>query len=158
ARQEPATPVVLDEGPGIPPVDREPPPHRALLVVRPLGELPPTMVAPAGDARRRKREMVVPATAAADPAAAEPRDQLLLGHVEKHHALEWRPFGVEQPVERLRLGHRPREAVQDEALPAVRLSEALADEPDDHAVGDELAGIHVAPCLEPEGRAVRDRL
>ena len=157
-RQEAAPPVVVDEGPGVARVHGEPPADRGLLVVRPLVELPPAVVAAPRRPGRRERDVVVPAAAPADPASAEPRHRLLVGHLEEHHPVEGRPLGLEQLVERLRLRRRPREAVQDEPLPAVRLGEPLADESDDHRVGDQLARVHVAPGLEPEPGAVRDGL
>src|SRR6266851_4294016 len=45
-------------------------------------------------------------------------------------------------VERLRLRHIARKAVENEPVPAIRLDDAAVDHLDDDIVGDELAGIH----------------
>ena len=59
-------------------------------------------------------------------------------------------------VERLGLRDRAREAVEDEALPGVRLLDALGDDADHDVVGDELARLHDGLGLEADRRAGRD--
>ena len=48
----------------------------------------------------------------------------------------------QHPVERLGLGDGAREAVKDEAVGGVRLTDALGDDAVDDVVGDELAPLH----------------
>ncbi len=45
-------------------------------------------------------------------------------------------------VQRLGLGHGAGEAVQDEALLAVGLRQAILDDADDHFIGHQFPGIH----------------
>ena len=59
----------------------------------------------------------------------------------------------EQPVQRLGLGDRARESVEDEPRPASGCAQPLADEADHHVVGDQRARVHVALGLAAERRA-----
>ena len=52
------------------------------------------------------------------------------------------PCEVKQLVERRGLLQRARKAVEDEALGAIGLGDALGDDLDHHFVGDEPAGFH----------------
>src|SRR5271155_1359645 len=53
-------------------------------------------------------------------------------------------------IERLRLWQRPREAVKNEAVAAIRLADPIGDHGDDDAVGNQMAGIHDALDTKPE--------
>ena len=66
------------------------------------------------------------------------------------------PVLLERLVERLGLDDGAREAVEQEAVARVVLLEALDDDPDDHVVGHELAGVHEALGLGAQRAAVLD--
>ena len=61
-----------------------------------------------------------------------------------------RSRSAERPVERVGLRHRAGEAVEQEAAAAPSAREALADHPDHHGVGHQLARVHVALGLAAE--------
>ena len=65
---------------------------------------------------------------------------------------------LEQAIERLGLGDRAGEAVQDEAARGVGLAQPLGDEADHDVVGHQAAAVHDALGLAPERRAGRHRV
>src|SRR5205823_3886150 len=64
----------------------------------------------------------------------------------------------ERAIQRVCLRDGPREAVEDEAIPAVRLFEPLADDADHELVRHELACVHEGLGLLAELGAVTHRL
>ena len=84
----------------------------------------------------------------------EPADELLGGHVDEHGARRRRRSrAASARVERLGLGTRPREAVEDRPGGRVGPAEAVEEQADRDLVGHELAALHVALRLEAERRA-----
>ena len=77
-------------------------------------------------------------------------ENLLVGNLNVQHAVELNT-GL---LQGLGLGDGAGHPVQDVALLAVRLGQALGDDADDHLVRDQLARVHVASGLESHGRAV----
>src|SRR5690606_25324198 len=67
----------------------------------------------------------------------EPLDQDLLGNLEADHLVDLQAHPSERLLERLRLGKRPREAVEERALPHVAGAEPLLDQPDHQIVGNQ---------------------
>ena len=63
----------------------------------------------------------------------------LLVDLELDHRVELQALVGEHRVEGFGLGHRAREAVEDEAVLGVRLLDAVGDDADDDVVGDEPA-------------------
>ncbi len=63
---------------------------------------------------------------------------------------------AERLLERVGLLLVAREAVEQEAVARVAVADALGDHADDHLVGHELAGVHVALGLAPELGALGD--
>ena len=63
----------------------------------------------------------------------------------------------EQGVECLRLRNGPWEAVEDEATMGVRLRQAMTDDIDHQAVGDQLAAVEIGLDLPPQRSAGLDR-
>jgi len=59
---------------------------------------------------------------------------------------------LEHVVEGLRLRHRAREAVENEAVLGVRLADAVGDDLHHHVVGDQLAARHDVARLEADRR------
>src|SRR6185503_1991135 len=72
------------------------------------------------------------------PAPAHPLDDRAVGNVDLEHVIH----GYAVLAHRGRLGKRPRKAVEQVAVRAVRRLEPLRDEPQDDVVGNEIAGIH----------------
>ena len=68
------------------------------------------------------------------------------------------PIDVERRIERLGLGQRARKAVEHEARRRSPAATAGPSPSDDHGVGNELAGVHVALGLEAELGALGDGL
>jgi hypothetical protein len=99
---------------------------------------------------------VIDAAALADPAAGQPPDGLVVGHVDEQDGRELAAELRQRLVERLRLGDRAREPVEQEAVAGLVALHALEDDADDDVVGDELAPVHVLLGLLPELGALRD--
>ncbi len=93
---------------------------------------------------RRVEVDVVDAAGGGDAPAGDAAHDLLVGHLEQERGGERAPELGERLVERLGLGDRAREAVQDEAVGGLGALDLLEDHADDHLVGDELAAVHVA--------------
>src|SRR5215211_324036 len=74
---------------------------------------------------------------------AEPADDFLLRDLDQqrrgHLAMELSHLRFE----RLRLGHRPGKAVEDEPVGGLLLLQPLRDHADDHLVGGQVAPVHV---------------
>ena len=95
--------------------------------------------------------------ARADAPAGQPLDQLGRLDLDVQRGRDPGVLARQQPIERLRLGARPGEPVEDGALRGVGLGEALLDDPHRHRVGHQRALLHVAPDLGAERRAVAQR-
>src|SRR5262245_27595006 len=93
----------------------------------------------------------------AGAAAAEAADHLVVGDVDQDRHGD--PAGKlgHLRIERLGLGRRPREAVEDEAVARLAARHSLGDQADHDFVGDEVAPIHVVLRLAAQLGAVPDR-
>jgi hypothetical protein len=121
--------VVLDERRGLALVELEPPPDR-------VGR-------------------VVGATLLGCP-AEHPSDQLVaLRHLEVEDDVEGPPELAQKIVERLGLGHRAREAVEDKAADRVATRQPVADQFDHLLVGDEVAPVVDLTQLLAQRRVAR---
>ena len=132
--------------------------HRGLGIVLALVEL---AAAPVAAARRRgwvEDEVKGRAALPAEAASGQTTPQLIARHLEEDHAVQLETPGVEQALERLRLGDRPREPVEHPAPRRVGLPEALVDEADDDVVGHQRAPVHVPLGFEPQARLLLGRL
>ena len=131
--------------------------HRLGVVVA-LVELGAVDVADAGRLRRCADEVVDVLGLAADATAAHPLQQLLEAQVEDRHRRDAAVKLCQRGVQRLGLGERAREAVQDEPALGVRRRQALAEHADDHVVGHEVAAGHDLLGHQPQLGAVSHRL
>ena len=75
---------------------------------------------------------------------------------ELDHAVELEALLLEHPVERDRLRDRARETIEDEAVPGVRLADAVGDDGYDDFVGHQLAAIHDRLGAQADQRAGLD--
>ena len=96
--------------------------------------------------------MVRAAARRVDAATRHAFDDFGVGHVDLKHEVE-RDAGFE---ERFGLRNRAGEAVEEEAVLAVGLSETFLDETDNDVVGNELALIHHGLGGKPERGAGLD--
>ena len=103
----------------------------------------------------RPFELVVVAGAAvrAREAADDAFDQRLLVDLHGDHPVEREPAFGQHGIQCVGLRHRAREAVEDEAVGAVRLIDALRDQGDHERVRYQLAGLHDHLGLGSERRA-----
>ncbi len=105
---------------------------------------------PASDRLRR----VVVTTLVESP-AADPFDGELVRKVEEEHGVEPAADLGQHPVERLRLGEIPREAVEHEAVARVLYRQTLADQCHGQVVRHEVPAredrLHPAPELGAGG-------
>ena len=132
--------------------------HGRLAVVLTLVELAPAPIADSRAPGRSGHEVERRLALTAQPAAGEPAHELGLADVEVDHPVELLTELLQQAIQGLGLGNRPREAVEDEPARGVGLAQALGDEADHHVVGDQRAGVHDALGLATQRRAGRDRL
>src|SRR3954453_22431159 len=90
-------------------------------------------------------------------AATEPAHDLVLGDVDQEGRghLPLQLFHL--LAQSLGLGHRAREAIQDEAVGRLLLLQALRDHPDDHLVGHQVAAVHELLGLRADLGALLDR-
>ena len=88
--------------------------------------------------------MIAGAAALADAPAAHTGDDLLIGNLDGDHGVE-ADTGL---LEGLGLGDRAGHAVQNVAVRAVRLLQALVDDADDDLIGHQLTGVHILLGLE----------
>ena len=89
-----------------------------------------------------------------NPAAGKPFFNHFISHVDVDGLVDDDPHLVQG----LSLRNRPGEAIQDEAVFAVILRQALFDDPDDHIVGYQLAGVHKGLGLKAHFSTVFQRL
>ena len=97
--------------------------------------------------------MVGGAAGGADPAACHALHDLLVGDFDGDHSVE----GDARLLQGLCLGNGAGHPVEDEAVLAVCLGQTLGDHPDDHLIGDQLAGIHIRLGLQANGSPVFHR-
>ena len=74
--------------------------------------------------------------------AGDPLDQHSVVHAELDHRVDPAVEVLQHRVERLRLGQGARKSVENKAVRAVRLEDALGQHGDDDLVGDETALFH----------------
>ena len=67
-------------------------------------------------------------------------------------ASSFRPFSRQHAVERMRLRHRARKAVENEAVAGIRLLDAVGDDRHHHVVRNEFAARHDVLGAQPDGR------
>ncbi len=72
----------------------------------------------------------------------EASDELIFGHLEKNRGADCATMVGEPPVQCLRLGEIPREAIQDRSSAGVRLLETGEDELRHNVVRHQIAGLH----------------
>src|SRR5882672_7147898 len=141
--------IVVDQGPGLLLVDLEAPSHGLLLVVFALHQRLARQIVPAGGLRRVEADVVVPARRRVHAAPRETPDDLVVVDVDLQHEVESDVRGAH----RLSLGDGARKSVEQVAVPAIQVLEALFHEADDDVVGDELPGVHDLLGGESERRA-----
>ena len=98
----------------------------------------------------------VRAVVAADAAAGDPLDDLVLGDLQVEDRVQLDALGLEHRVQRLGLRHVAREAVEQEAVRGVRLLHAVLGHPDGDLVRDQVAGVHVRLGLLAQLGALAD--
>src|SRR5690606_31247194 len=124
-----AAPVVRQDRRGLPVVDLQPLAQRLDVVVAARG------AAVAGAFGRSRLDAL---------------DQHLVRHRDLDHEVQGQALALEQRIKRLGLRDGAREAVEDEALAAIRLLDALGDHLDHQGVGHQLPLVHDLPGLAPE--------
>src|SRR5918994_6704042 len=128
------------------------PSRQGLLgVVFPDDQLAAADVAPVRRLGPVRDQVVVHSAARAEPPGEHPSPHLVVGEVDMDDAVDVIALQEE-------LGLRPvtREAVDDESVVPVVLSQPLADDVLDEVVADQLAGRHRPPDLGPELGVVLD--
>src|SRR4029450_3846611 len=83
------------------------------------------------------------------------RDALV--HLGLDDRIELEALLLEHAIKRVRLRHRTREAIEDEAVARIGLVDALGDDRHDHVVGHELAARHHLLGAQPNRVARLDR-
>jgi hypothetical protein len=106
---------------------------------------------------RLERVVVACATLGAGEPARDPLDQRLVVDRDLDDRVELEAALLEHAVQRFGLRHRARVAVEDEALRAVGLVDALGDDAVDDLVRDQLAALHHRLGLAPHIGAFGDR-
>ncbi len=96
------------------------------------------------------------AVVAADPAAGDPLDHLVLRDLQVQDGVQLHALALEVSVQRLGLADVAREAVQQEAGLGVRLVHPVLGHRDRHRVGHQVARVHVGLRLFAEVRALAD--
>ena len=89
----------------------------------------------------------------ADTASGHTGDDGVVGHLDIEDRVDLHAHGVQS----LGLGDGPGEAVQDEAVLAVILSQPLFDDADEDLIGHQLAALHVGFGLQAHLRAAPQR-
>ena len=125
--------------------------HSFPIVVGPAGELVRAAhVADTSDGGGLERVMVAGAALRAGEASSDSRHQGRVIHREFDHGIERHPLLGQQSVQRLGLGHRAREPIEDEALRRIRLLHALSQHAGYDVVGNQLTGLHHRLRLTPD--------
>mmetsp|Transcript_3768 Transcript_3768/g.9111 ORF Transcript_3768/g.9111 Transcript_3768/m.9111 type:complete len:246 (-) Transcript_3768:491-1228(-) len=105
---------------------------------------------------RRELGVVRAARRGVDPPAADPLGEHPVRHLQGDDEADGLLRLAELPVEELGLLHRPREAVEDEPLLAVRLRDPLGDGVGDDLIGHEPSCSHDCLRLHADRRAGLD--
>src|SRR6266508_1216563 len=84
-------------------------------------------------------------------------EQDALVHLELDDRVELEALLLEHAIKRVRLRHRAREAIEDEAVARIGLVDALGDDRYHHVVGHELAARHHLLGAQPNRGARLDR-
>src|SRR5688500_125042 len=143
--------VELEQRAGLPLVELQPALHGLRLVVFPLDDVSPVLVAQPGDPGRGGH-VVGRAAGATDPATRDPVDDDFGGHVDVDGGVE--PARPEEALELLGLDPGAGEAVEDEPdVDDVLFRQPFGDDPDHDVVGNEFAALHELLGFEAEGRA-----
>ena len=117
--------------------------HRVAVVVGAAGEAGAmTHIAHARDGGGLERVVIPRAAGGAGEAPGDALDQGRVIDLQLHHRVQRHAPGRQQPIQRLGLRHCAREAVQDEAIGAIRLLDPVSQHADDDVVGDELTRLH----------------
>jgi hypothetical protein len=132
-------------------VVHEPAADRLLAVVVALDERLAGDVVPALHLRRVEHHVVDAPGARVRPPARQTIHDLPVGDRDLDHRIDADP-GLAQ---RFRLGESSREAVEQEAVGAVRLADPLSNEPDNHLVGNQPTRVHRGLRLASERAAGR---
>mmetsp|Transcript_36441 Transcript_36441/g.91076 ORF Transcript_36441/g.91076 Transcript_36441/m.91076 type:complete len:234 (+) Transcript_36441:337-1038(+) len=105
---------------------------------------------------RRELDVVRAARRLVDPPATDALGEHLVRHLQRDDERDAFARLGEELVEQLGLLHRAREAVQDEAVAAVGLRDALRHHPDNELVSDQPARIHHSLGLHADRRTRLD--
>src|ERR1700728_1747440 len=143
AEQNALVRVERDQRLGLLLVHIQPVPDRLLTVVVALEQLAAAVITVL--AARRRIEQDVPHVAAppAGPPPGEPPDHLVVVHHELHHQVQpGVPLG-QHLLQRLGLGHVPREPVEQETGLRVVLLQPVGDHRDRDLVGHQVPAVHV---------------
>ena len=108
-------------------------------------------------ARRRGEQIEHPAAIGAGAASGDASHQLAVVDLQLHHRVERLPEGLEQVIERVRLGEVARKAIENEPLAGVRLLESLANHPEHQGVVHQAAAVHGLLGLPAKFGALGDR-
>jgi hypothetical protein len=84
-------------------------------------------------------------------------EQNALVDAQLDHRVELEALFGEKPVERLRLRHRAREAIENEPLARIRLADTVGNDGDHHLVGHQFAARHDVLRAQTDRRAGRHR-
>src|SRR5262249_36607617 len=138
-------------------VDVEPVLNHFRAIVVPLDQLRTALVALARHSRRLRLDVIDGAALRASAPARKPANELRVGDVKKHGAVDFATLLGQERVERLRLRERARKAVENEPWFAVRLARSLFDETDDDGVRNKLALVDVGLRFQAELGPLRNR-
>ena len=149
--QNAALTIIRQDGRGLAMIDIEPRPDRLRPVVGAADEFAAAAsIANSVDLRPVVALMVAGTTLLTGKPSREPVNQGVLVDVELDHVVEPAIVLCQHLIKRLRLRQRSGETVENKAVTAIWLPDAVGDHVDDDIVGDELAGIHDALDAQPE--------
>src|SRR4029450_10382711 len=133
-RQQVAITGVLAKRRGLPLVHVQPMAHGRLAVILTLIELAPAPIADSWAPWRSGHKVERRLTLTAQPSSGEPAHELGLADVEGDHPVELLTELLQQTIQGLGLGNRPRKAVEDEPARGVGLAQALGEGADPQVV------------------------
>jgi hypothetical protein len=139
ANEDPARLVVRDERSGFELVGAQSLGNHVGRIVGALNERASVFIIDARSDGRIEEHVVTAAAARIGPPAGQAREQRVAIGFEQEHGRERQFEAREQRIERSRLRHRPRKAVENERLGAL---EFVLHHGDDQIVRDELARLH----------------
>src|SRR2546430_2581783 len=147
--------VVVDQRRGLVRVLAQPLGDDIGLVVVALVQLAAAAVADLDVGGRLELDVPDLAAAPALPPAGQPPDHLVVVDHQLHHEIELGTEVGQQLVQRDRLRHRAREAVEQETVAGIGLGQPVADHVDGHLVRYQLAVVHEALGFQAQRRALR---